>query len=99
MGPARIEPFPFIAFDVPTEDEYSLGTKNDFKSCGKLGRCIFLLGNYLFIPKYTNMGNEEAENGDFGQFNTFVRFYGWQVRFSEISSTSTMLLVLYSSVV
>ena len=45
------------------------------------------------------MGNEEAENGDFGQFSTFVCFYGWQVRFSEISCTSTMLLVLCSSVV
>ena len=46
-----------------------------------------------------NMGNEGAENGDFGKFSTFVCFYSWQVRFSEISSTSTMLLVLCSSVV
>ena len=45
------------------------------------------------------MGNEEAENGDFGQFSTFVCYIGWQVRFSEMTSTSTMLFVLCSSVV
>ena len=45
------------------------------------------------------MANERPENGDFGEFSTFVCFYSWQVRFSEMTSTSTMLFVLCSSVV
>ena len=46
-----------------------------------------------------NMANERPENGDFAVFSTFVCYIGWQVRFSEMTSTSTMLFVLCSSVV
>ena len=47
------------------------------------------------------MANERPENGDFAVFSTFVCYIGWQVRFSEMTSTSTstMLFVLCSSVV
>ena len=45
------------------------------------------------------MANERPENGDFAGFSTFVCYIGWQVRFSEMTSTSTMLFVLCSSVV
>ena len=45
------------------------------------------------------MANERPQNGENGHFITFVYYYSWQVGFSEISSTSTMLLVLCSSVV
>ena len=45
------------------------------------------------------MANERPENGDFAVFSIFVCYIGWQVRFSEMTSTSTMLFVLCSSVV
>ena len=45
------------------------------------------------------MANERPENGDFAVFSTFICYIGWQERFSEISSASTMLFVLCSSVV
>ena len=48
---------------------------------------------------FGNMANERPQNGENGHFITFVYYYSWQVGFSEISYTSTMLLVLCSSVV
>ncbi len=53
----------------------------------------------LSFYDFGNMVNERPQNGENCHFITFVYYYSWQVGFSEISYTSTMLLVLCSSVV
>ena len=54
---------------------------------------------FLSFYDFGNMANERPQNGENGHFITFVYYYSWQVGFSEISYTSTMLLVLCSNIV
>ena len=55
--------------------------------------------NFSSFYDFGNMTNERPQNGENGHFIHIVYYYSWQVGFSEIFYTSTMLLVLCSSVV